>query len=97
MPRPRTPRSHSRPSQLAKRWNIGVDRVRQLVIHGHLFGTFRIPSAGRYGDVVKIPLSTIRCVEREWAAGSITDNVRLTRRPTEGSATLPHLRELNDS
>ena len=39
-----------------------------MVAEGRLPGTFTIPSAGRYGAVVKIPLATVLQVENEdWA------------------------------
>lgn len=54
--------------QLAKRWGIGRDHVRQLIDNGCLPGVFTIPSAGRYGAVVKIPLATVIEAETEgWA------------------------------
>jgi hypothetical protein len=54
--------------QLARRWGVSVDRVRQLVRAGHLPGAFTIPSAGRYGATVKVPLDTVLRVETEdWA------------------------------
>jgi hypothetical protein len=54
--------------QLAKRWAVSIDRVRQLVLAGHLPGSFTIPSAGRYGATIKVPLATVLQVEAEdWA------------------------------
>ena len=67
------PRSPSQPQtltvgQLARRWGVSVDRVRGLVEGGHLPGAFTIPSAGRYGATLKIPLATVIQVEAEdWA------------------------------
>jgi hypothetical protein len=54
--------------QLARRWGVGVERIRQLVHSGLLPGAFTIPSAGRYGATLKIPLATVIQVETEdWA------------------------------
>jgi hypothetical protein len=54
--------------QLARRWGVSADRVRQLVQSGRLPGAFTIPSAGRFGATVKIPLASIARVEAEdWA------------------------------
>ncbi len=55
--------------QLAKRWGISRDHVRQLLSDGCLPGVFTIPSAGRYGAVTKIPLASVVQAETEdWAA-----------------------------
>jgi excisionase family DNA binding protein len=54
--------------QLARRWGISRDHVRQIIQDGHLRGVFSIPSAGRYGAVVKIPLDSVLQAETEnWA------------------------------
>ena len=54
--------------QLARRWGVSADRIRQLVQSGYLAGVFTIPSAGRYGATLKIPLSTVIQLETEdWA------------------------------
>jgi hypothetical protein len=54
--------------QLARRWGVSVERVRQLVASGQLPGAFTIPSAGRYGATLKVPLDTVIRVETEdWA------------------------------
>src|SRR4051794_10652702 len=68
MARPATPCQALTTGQLARRWGVGVDRVRQLVLGGLLPGAFTIPSAGRYGATVKIPLATVLQLETEgWA------------------------------
>jgi hypothetical protein len=54
--------------QLARRWAISAKRVRELVLGGHLPGAFTIPSAGRFGATLKIPVDTVLKVETEdWA------------------------------
>ena len=57
-------RNNSRPhtysvGQVAKRWGISPDRVRQLIDAGKLAGTFEIPSAGRFGKALRIPAETV--------------------------------------
>ena len=52
--------------QLAKRWGISPDRARGLVETGQLPGAFVIPSVGRYGATLKIPLSSVLQVEQDW-------------------------------
>jgi hypothetical protein len=67
MPRAAVPCHALTVGQLAKRWGVSADRVRQLVQSGRLPGAFTIPSAGRYGATVKIPLATITQAEEDWA------------------------------
>ena len=67
MPRPQTQLEALTPGQLAKRWGIGVDRVRRLVDSGQIPGAFRIPGVGRYGEAIKIPLAAVIEREQEWA------------------------------
>jgi hypothetical protein len=68
MPRNRVACGTLTVGQLARRWGVSVDRVRQLVLTGQLPGAFAIPSAGRYGATLKIPLATVIQVETEdWA------------------------------
>jgi hypothetical protein len=64
--------------QLAQKWAIGKGRVQSLVLEGHIPGAFKIPSSGRFGETVKIPLASVLLVEQEWA---IT--------PEEGRRTKP--------
>src|SRR5262249_12399601 len=69
-PMPRDPEScRALPAgQLARRWRVSVERVRQLVAGGHLPGAFTIPSAGRYGAALRVPLAAVLRVETEdWA------------------------------
>jgi hypothetical protein len=55
------------PGQLARRWGLGVDRVRQLVVSGHLPGAFKVPAAGRYGEALRVPLAAILKAEQDWS------------------------------
>ncbi len=85
--------------QLAQRWCISPDRVRKLIAAGKLPGSFTIPSAGRYGESVKIPLATILNVEAQWAIEpSTSSNDRQPkRRRSPGDVQLKHFPELNAS
>src|SRR4051794_18692446 len=90
MPRKEETRLALTIGQLAKRWGVGTDRVRRLVLAGPLPGTFTIPSAGRYGATVKIPLATVIQVETTaWATapnGSGPGPERSRRRNDSGPA-----------
>lgn len=62
--------------QLAKRWSVTPERVRRLVEAGHLAGAFRIPSAGRFGETMKIPLEVVRRAETDWSIAPISESGR---------------------
>lgn len=66
MRRSETQRGALSMGQLARQWGLGVDRVRRLVETGLLPGSFKIPSAGKYGEAIRIRLSTVIQVEQEW-------------------------------
>ncbi len=78
MPRPKTKPEAFTIGQLAQKWAVGKDRVQSLVLAGRIPGAFTIPSSGRYGETVKIPLASILLVEQEWAIN-----------PDEGRRTKP--------
>ncbi|QEG36204.1 hypothetical protein Pr1d_35160 [Bythopirellula goksoeyrii] len=61
-------RSHSI-GQVAKKWGISPERVRQLILTGKL-GAFEIPSAGKYGKALRIPHEYVEAAEMEWAVES---------------------------
>jgi hypothetical protein len=65
--------------QLARRWAISRDHVRQLLAEGRLQGAFAIPSAGRYGAAVKIPLESI--VQAETSDWLLTPETKGQARP----------------
>ena len=97
MPREDTPCQALTVGQLAKRWGVSADRVRQLIRNGQLPGTFTIPSAGRYGATVKIPLVTVLKVESEdWAIvpSSRGARPRSRRRRGDSGPALRHFPEL---
>ena len=68
MSRNQTPSQSLSVGQLARRWGVSADRVRRLIDAGHLPGAFTIPSAGRYGATLKIPLvAVIQAETEDWA------------------------------
>ena len=97
MPRPETQLEAMTPGQLAKRWGVSVARVRSLVESGQMAGAFRIPSVGRYGETIKIPLASILQVEQQWAIGptETVERPRRQRRPNGHAINLKHFPELN--
>jgi len=97
MARSATQRGALSVGQLARRWGLGADRVRRLVESGLLPGSFTVPSAGRYGEAVRIPLSAILQAEEDWAvAPSDDDTMRRKRRGRrrQSSPTLENFPEL---
>ena len=83
--------------QLAKRWGVSADRVRGLVETGQLPGSFKVPSVGRYGEAVKVPLATVIQAEQDWAiapADVTSSRRKAPRRGGTSSTTLRHLPEL---
>jgi hypothetical protein len=97
MPRPKTQCETLTVGQLAKRWGIGRDHARGLVDHNAIRGAFTIPSAGCYGEALRIPLASVLLVEQEWS-NKPEDNHLLKRRqlrPKNGhSPNLKHFPEL---
>ncbi|MCA9213370.1 MAG: helix-turn-helix domain-containing protein [Planctomycetales bacterium] len=82
--------------QVAKRWGIGRDRVRQLVDGGHLPGAFCIPSAGKYGETLKIPLTSIMAAEERWQTiAPPVDAAPLPKPRRTGDGHLRHFPEFN--
>jgi len=84
--------------QLARRWGVGVDRVRKLAESGLLPGSFRVPSAGRYGEAVRVPMANVLQAEQDWTISAEgqerTDRApRRSRRETPPQLT--HFPELN--
>lgn len=78
MAKPVTKRESLTRGQLGRRWGVSVNRVRQLIESGELCGTFSIPSCGRFGKVVKIPLASVLEAERRWQIAGTTGTENLT-------------------
>lgn len=98
MPRPQTKTAALTIGQLARRWAVTVDRVRQLVDQGLLPGAFRIPAAGRFGEAIKIPLDTVLyCEQERWLVSS--QALAPLRRPKSraGNPALKHFPELSQA
>lgn len=78
--------------QLATRWSVSPERIRGLIDAG-LLDAFQIPSAGRYGATVKIPMAAVQSAEQSW---EITP--RSTRRepPREQGGSKSGLNHLAD-
>ena len=86
--------------QLAQRWGVAVARVQALVGSGKLPGVFKIPSAGRYGETVKIPLASVMAVEKEWEVSpeaQQTNHRHRRGRQTSSPPTLDNFPELSAS
>lgn len=84
--------------QLASRWGLSADRVRRLLDSGRLPGAFKVPSAGKYGEAIRIPLATILKAEEKWAIGTgeSPQQAGLPHRGRGGSpAALRHFPELS--
>jgi hypothetical protein len=66
MPRLKTQSEVLTIGQLAKRLGIGRDHARALVDKNIIRDAFTIPSAGRFGKAVRIPLASVLQAQREW-------------------------------
>jgi hypothetical protein len=98
MPRSKTNCETLTIGQLARRWGISRDHARQLVDAGYLPGAFKIPSAGRYGATVKIPLASVIQAETEdWLlmpVGKTTAKPKPLRRGGDSGPALRHFPKL---
>lgn len=81
--------------QLAKRWGISADRVRRLIDSGALPEAFKLPSAGRYGSAIRIPLAAIVKAESRWRMSERSSTGAPRRGGTRSPAALRHFEELN--
>lgn len=82
--------------QLAARWSVSPERIRQLIDAGFVSGAFRIPSSGRFGETIKIPLSVIEATETEWQIIPQVSGKKGRPRRSTGGASLRHFPELTD-
>jgi hypothetical protein len=95
MPRTETTCQALTIGQLARRWGVSADRVRKLVLGGQLPGAFVIPSAGRYGETLKVPLATVIRVEtQDWAVAPQGERAgpKPPRRRGDSGPALKHLK-----
>jgi hypothetical protein len=97
MPRVRTSCETLTIGQLARRWGVSADRVRKLILAGLMPGAFAIPSAGRYGATIKVPLTTVVQAEaQDWAIVPEKQGIRRKspRRQESGGPALRHFPKL---
>jgi len=81
--------------QLAKRWGVSTKRIHQLTADRLLPGAFRIPSAGQFGNTIKIPVYIIEKAEADWAlAPTLSPAQRKTRARKKACPDLKHFPEL---
>ena len=79
-------------SALAKRWGFGVERVRSMIRAGMIPGAFAVPSCGRYGKAIRIPLSQVRELEANWRIVPMSANAAPSRRKAaQGRSHFPEL------
>jgi hypothetical protein len=96
MSRPKAERPALKVGQVAARWGIGVDRVRELVETGQLPGAFRVPASGKYGSAIRIPLAAVEQAEGMWALRPDLRPRPERRRPSGGQVpALRHFPELS--
>jgi hypothetical protein len=97
MPRPKPQCETLTISQLAKRWHIDRAYARDLAEQEEILEAFTLPSTGRHGKAVRIPIASVLQAQRHWA-NHPEDNPllkRQRRRPTNGhSQKLKHFPEL---
>ncbi len=77
--------------QLATRWGVSADRIRGLIDAGQIQGAFQIPSAGRFGSTVKIPLCVVESLEADWQVGRTYPKRRRSPETISGLRHLPGL------
>ena len=81
--------------QVAKRWGVATERIRQLLAAGELDGAFSIPSAGRYREAVKIPIAVVEAAEKRWQLMPAQPIENCRPRRKQVSDALKHFPELN--
>ena len=67
--------------QLATRWGVSRDRVVSLIRNGALRNVFRIPSAGRFGETIKIPYHEVLEAEARWSITPATQGAKVRKPP----------------
>ena len=95
MPRHSSSRTTYSIGQLAKRWGVSAERIRHLIRAGKLSGCFEIPSAGKYGRAIRIPIQSVCEVEAIWGmTPSISQETAKRRKRADKVLTLKHFPEL---
>src|ERR1044072_9301888 len=64
------------PGALARRWGVDRGRIHALIRAGKL-RAFKLPGAGRYGEVLKIPVEAVLAAEEDWAIVPQQDRPRV--------------------
>ncbi len=82
--------------RLAKRWGIGTERVQAMIRSGLIPGAFSMPSCGRFGQTIRIPLARIYEVEARWRLSPQETKLRQKspQRQSEGGGSSSHFPEL---
>jgi hypothetical protein len=81
--------------QLALRWGVGESRIKSLIETGEL-PAFTLPSAGRFGKTIRIPLASVKAAERDWSvlpSHTASEKRHSVRQPAK--RTLHHFPELS--
>lgn len=83
-------------SQLATRWGVGKQRIKQLIDSGKLPGAFVIPSAGKYEKTIRITAETVSVIESEWSVvpGRSVYFTRKKKSTVSDSLPLTHFPEI---
>jgi hypothetical protein len=81
-------------SALAKRWGCGVERIHAMVRSGLIPGAFQVPSCGRYGKTIRIPIDAILRVEAKWTIAAQTFETEVKNRTVRKVPAPTHFPEL---
>lgn len=82
-------------TELAKRWSVSRERVKAMIEQGRIIGAFVLPSAGRFGRAIKIPMSAVISVEENWQIGvDQSDQAQKRKVRTPPAPRLDHFPEL---
>lgn len=95
MAKPITRRDALIRGQLSRRWGVSAARVIGLIEAGRLPGVFVIPATGKFGKVVKVPMSSVWEAEKKWKITRVRDvtfaeGTWADRQDVVGQADLPH-------
>ena len=83
-------------SQLAQRWHVDPSRIHALIRAGFFPTAFRIPSAGRFGEAIKIPLADVLEAQQKWAIQPVdTERPKRRKQGTVVTGAYRNFPELN--